>query len=207
MGTSCTEAEAAGVAVVSRIEVFPLPGPIPVIGAKKCQIKIHCAANYSSPKKLVKSKCFRVINIHISNYIPVGPTELWVFIVNGNEVGGLIIVVAVARGTVPAVRGVPLAGGVLVNTVTLLFMTAKFTCCCWVVAFGTANNGGRETGPLRRLPPDGWLGAVPKMATGPEPRPPELLGGPRGPTARFKLGLGTVGIRNGCLFVVTKSTG
>ena len=40
MGTSCTEAEAAGVAVVSRIEVFPLPGPIPIIGAKKCQIKI-----------------------------------------------------------------------------------------------------------------------------------------------------------------------
>ena len=34
MGTSCTEAEAAGVAVVSRIEVFPLPGPIPIIGAK-----------------------------------------------------------------------------------------------------------------------------------------------------------------------------
>ena len=111
IGTSCTEAEAAGVAVVSRMEVFPLPGTI------------------------------------------LGPTELGVFIVNGNEVGGRMIVVAVARGTVPAVRGVPLAGGVLVNTVTLLFMTAKFTCCCCVVALGTANNGGRETGPLCRPPP------------------------------------------------------
>ena len=59
MGTSCTEAEAAGVAVVSRIEVFPLPGPIPIIGAKKCQIKIHCAANYSSPKKIGQIKMFQ----------------------------------------------------------------------------------------------------------------------------------------------------
>ena len=39
MGTSCTEAEAAGVAVVSRIEVFPLPGPIPIIGAKNVKSK------------------------------------------------------------------------------------------------------------------------------------------------------------------------
>ena len=49
MGTSCTEAEAAGVAVVSRIEVFPLPGPIPIIGAKKCQIKIHLCCKLFIP--------------------------------------------------------------------------------------------------------------------------------------------------------------
>ena len=41
--------------------------------------------------------------------------------------GGLIIVVAVALGTLAPVKGVALAGGVDVKTVTL-FITAKFTC-------------------------------------------------------------------------------
>ena len=52
----------------------------------------------------------------------VGPTELGVFMVKGKEVGGLIIVVAVARGTFP-VNGEAFVGGFEVNTVTLLFIT------------------------------------------------------------------------------------
>ena len=57
---------------------------------------------------------------------PIGVAVPGLLIVNGYEVGGRIIVVAVALGTFAPVNGVALAGGVEVSTVTL-FITAKLT--------------------------------------------------------------------------------
>ena len=103
--------------------------------------------------------------------------------------GGLMIVVAVALGTLAPVKGVALAGGVEVKTVTLLVITAKFTCCA-VVALGTAKSGrGPGCWALSGVGP-------PRMAT-----PPVVLG------AGLRVGLGTVGILSGCFDVVAKSTG
>lgn len=97
---------------------------------------------------------------------------------------------AVALGTLAPVRGVALAGGVDVKTVTL-FITAKFTCCATLVALGTVKSGrGPGCCDLK-----GFEGP-PKIAT-----PPVDLG------AGFRVGVGTVGILNGCFEVVAKSTG
>ena len=62
-------------------------------------------------------------------------------IVNGYEVGGRIIVVAVALGTLAPLRGVAFVGGFEVVRMVTLFMAAKLTCWAALVAFGTANNG------------------------------------------------------------------
>ena len=58
---------------------------------------------------------------------PSGVAVPGLLIVKGYDVGGLIIVVAVALGTFAPVSGVAFAGGVEVSTVTL-FITAKLTC-------------------------------------------------------------------------------
>lgn len=124
------------------------------------------------------------------------------------EVGGLIMVVAVALGTWPItppwLRGVaPLAavGVVDAKRVTLFTVDPPPVCCCWRmltgwgVVLGTATSvgWGRGRGCLASVMP-------PPDAT------PIVLGG----RLEGLEGTGTVGIRNGCCFTgggVAKSTG
>ena len=73
------------------------------------------------------------------------------FKVRGYEVGGRTMVVAVALGTLPPVKGVALLGGLdVVKTVTL-FITAKLTdpdpVAAPLPALGTANRGRLVTWP------------------------------------------------------------
>lgn len=118
--------------------------------------------------------------------IPVPMTgfpEPGLLIVRGYEVGGLTMVVAVARGMlVPVNNGVlVLAGGLdVVKTVTL-FITARLTFGP-PAAFGTASKGLLIFGPLMDV---AVVTGLPRIAT-----PPVDLGG-------AKLGLGTVGILRG----------